>query len=371
MSNASTGQKNRQKPAKASEYIPTLDGWRAVAILWVMQNHSPQWSVAGISNYWIKATGDRGVQLFFALSGLLICTRLLREEGRFGAISLGSFYTRRLFRIQPAALMYLAVIGLLMLLGSVERDWAGLRDSVLMVRNFFPQTGGSWETKHFWSLAAEEHFYIFLPGFLVLCRRYRLAVMSALVVAFELWRVEVFYHPRLQGLTMLIYLRTDMVIGGILLGCVFALALTRPNLLALAKARLYPWVALLYTALVFTSLWLHDSRVNHALLISVYPVLITATMVHPGSLTSRVLEWAPLRFVGRISFSLYLWQQLFLDPFLVPAPHSLRANPIVCWAATFACAIASFYLVETPLIRVGHRLAKKVEQQRTRQAVMA
>jgi peptidoglycan/LPS O-acetylase OafA/YrhL len=352
-----------QKPAKGSGYIPTLDGWRAVAILWVMQHHAPSISIGGISNYWFKVDGDRGVQLFFALSGILICTRLLREEEKLGAISLRSFYTRRLFRIQPAAWTYLAVISVLMLIGSIDRDWKGLAGSLLMIRNFFPAKGGFWETTHFWSLAAEEHFYILLPGFLVFCRRYRLVLMSALVVVFELWRIEVFSHPKLQGLTMLITLRTDMVIGGILLGCAFALALIQPKVQTFAKAYLSPWLAWLYAALIFLSLDLHGSRANHALLISVYPVLITSTMLHPESLTSRVLEWPPLRFVGRISFSLYLWQQLFFDPFVAPTPGSFRSHTLLCWCAAFACAIICYYLIETPLIRRGHRIAKRFDNE--------
>jgi peptidoglycan/LPS O-acetylase OafA/YrhL len=181
------------------DYLPSLDGWRAVAILWVMQAHGPAWSVGWISNRWINANGDRGVQLFFALSGVLICTRLLREEKRFGAISLRSFYTRRLFRIQPAALVYLAVIALLMVVGMAPVGWKGIAGAVAMIRNVYPARGGTWETQHFWSLAAEEHFYLFLPGFLVLWRQTRLAVMSALVVGFELWRIVLLGHPRLHG----------------------------------------------------------------------------------------------------------------------------------------------------------------------------
>ncbi len=98
------------------------------------------------------------------------------------------------------------------------------------------------------------------------------------------------------------------------------------------------------------------------LLISVYPAVLAATMIHPRALTSRLLECAPLRFLGRISFSLYLWQQIFFNPFLVPPPGSLHATAPLCWLATFACATASYYLVETPLVRYGHTLAKRVER---------
>ncbi len=352
--------------SKRSSYLPSLDGWRAIAILWVFEGHSQPWSLGSLNNHWLRSTGDRGVQLFFALSGLLICNRLLREEQRYGSISLRSFYTRRFFRIQPAALTYLAVVSLLMLSGEIQRVWSAVAGAALMIRNLFPRTATEWETAHFWSLAVEEHFYLLFPGFLVLCRRYRLALMCTLVVALEFWRVLVLHTPRLQGFSSLIYLRTDMVIGGILLGCIFALALTRVPILTFAKSYLYPWVALLYTGMVFTRLELHHSRSDHALIITVYPLLITATMLHPGSLTTRFLELPPLRFIGRISYSLYLWQELFFNYFKAPVPGSYHSHVFLCWCSAFACAIASYYLIETPLIRRGHAMARRFDEQQCR-----
>jgi peptidoglycan/LPS O-acetylase OafA/YrhL len=88
-----------------SGYLPSLDGWRAISIVGVLFCHSPLIQVGRFSDIWLQANGDRGVQMFFAISGILICSRLLREEMKYGAISLRSFYTRRIFRIQPAALM--------------------------------------------------------------------------------------------------------------------------------------------------------------------------------------------------------------------------------------------------------------------------
>jgi peptidoglycan/LPS O-acetylase OafA/YrhL len=313
---------NRTRASKRSAYLPSLDGWRAIAIIWVMGSHSSSWSFAGISNQWVRWNGHLGVQLFFALSGLLICARLLDEEQRLGSISLRSFYTRRLYRIQPAALTYLAVICVLMLIGQIRAVWSAVAGAALMVRDVWPWNAPNWQTAHFWSLAVEEHFYLVFPGFLVLCRRYRLTLTSFMVVALELWRVHVYQTPRLQKYAMELYLRTDIVTGGILLGCVFALALRKTQIRTFAQSYLRPWVALLYTAAVFTRLGLHHSRSDHALVITVYPLLLTATMLHPGSLTTRFLELAPIRFIGRISYSLYIWQMLFLNASIVPAPGS-------------------------------------------------
>lgn len=343
-----------------SGYLPTLDGWRAVAILWVLQGHSQLVRFGSLSNASLKGTGDRGVELFFALSGLLICTRLLCEEARNGSISLRGFYTRRLFRIQPAALVYLAVV--VLFVGHTQAVLECVAAAALMVRNYLPTTVTNWQTAHFWSLAVEEHFYLFLPGFLVLCRRYRLAVMLVLVLAAEGWHSYVLQHLQ-PGFSSLIFLHTDMRIGGILLGCVAALLLYRHKVRAAAVAYLHPWVAYLYAVAVFYIDSIHQSRFNHTALILVYPLVIVATMLHPEAMTSRLLELAPVRFVGRISYSLYLWQQLFLNPYGVPPAHSLSSHRALMWCVLLGCTLGSYYLVERPMVRRGHKFAIRFEPQ--------
>ena len=102
-------------------------------------------------------------------------------------------------------------------------------------------------------------------------------------------------------------------------------------------------------------------KLRYALL-SVYPIVIAfmvvGTTLHPETLVGRVLESAVFRWVGRISYSIYLWQQLFLvvRESQVPAMVLLQRWPINI-AAALGCATASYYLIERPLIRVGHRLA--------------
>jgi peptidoglycan/LPS O-acetylase OafA/YrhL len=345
-------------------YIPTLDGWRAAAILSVIFAHSHLFSLGGFSLRALHKTGSYGVDLFFALSGFLICTRLLREEEAFGAISLRSFYTRRIFRIQPAAIAYLLTIALLGAFGVIAWYGAGIAGALLMIRNIWPPSNvaGYWQTVHFWSLSVEEHFYLLLPGFLVLCRRRRLTILALAVLVLEIWRQFVFRHPPLRSFGFSIFLRTDIVLGGILLGSVFALALRKDGFRSLARRLLPPWVALLYAAFVFTFQPFHTALLDHAPLITVFPVLIIATVLHPDALTAKFLELPPVRFIGRISYSLYLWQQLFFYPFAAPAPGSFLSHPMLCLAATFTCAIASYYLIETPLIRVGHRLARRFDR---------
>lgn len=349
---------------RRSGYIPTLDGWRAFAILLVLLGHSQPWRFGPFSTDYLRSFADRGVDLFFALSGFLICTRLLREETAFGRISLRFFYLRRLFRIQPAALTYLLVVGLLGLMGLIALYIRGIVGALLMVRNLWPPppAEGYWYTAHFWSLAVEEHFYLLLPAFLVLCRRYRLRILLVLVIALQAWQFWVFQHPALQKFGILVYLRTDMRLDRILLGTILALALTRTDVREAAERWLVPAAAVGYTILTLVYQVFHRSRFDNLPLICVHPLLICATVLHPQTWLGRFLELPPVRFVGRISYSLYLWQELFLDPFSTPAPGSFRSHNSLCWAAAIVCAIASYYLVEKPLIRIGHRLTNRLER---------
>jgi peptidoglycan/LPS O-acetylase OafA/YrhL len=362
--NSAATERNR------SRYIPTLDGWRAVAILWVLESHGPQWNLFWVSNHWVKETGTRGVSLFFALSGFLICNRLLREEERFGTISLRSFYTRRFFRIQPAAFTYLLVVALLSVCGVIPLFWPGIAGAVLMIRNIWPIAvgPGHWYTSHFWSLAVEEHFYLLLPGFLVLIRHRRLAILASVALLLEIWRIAIVEHrlPMLAEHTTFkwqLMQRTDLLLDGILLGSLCSLALTHQRFWRFAVSWVRPWMALVYTAILFVAADRHHSLIVQDALLSTYPVLIVSTALHPNSVLGRFLELAPVRFLGRISYSLYLWQQLFIyipDSSMAVGFH---AHFVLCWCATFACAIASYYLIETPLIRRGHRLAKRFDLQ--------
>src|ERR1700742_9872 len=102
--------------SKPFNYIPTLDGWRALSIGLVVLHHSQirvDVPVLGSLLQSLARLGEVGVELFFAISGLLICSRLLDEESRAGYINLRAFYLRRFFRILPPAIFYLLVIAIL------------------------------------------------------------------------------------------------------------------------------------------------------------------------------------------------------------------------------------------------------------------
>ena len=304
------------------------------------------------------------MHLFFALSGILICTRLLEEEQIRGRIDIKGFYIRRVCRIQPAAWAYLAFVSALMLFHVIGPEPKGVLYSVLLVRNILPlnHTLESWYTAHYWSLSVEEHFYLLLPGFLLLFRRYRIRMMAAAVLLLEVWREIVFRHPRLQ-FGWLLEFRTDIAVEGILLAALVAMLLRRSDVLAWVRRWLRPWAAWLITGALWTAMELHHGRFNHLVLICTYPLMIVSTMLHPGSLTGRVLELPPVRFIGRISYSLYLWQMLFITRYIeLPAPRSQLLELVqttgLRYVALLGFSLLSYYLLEKPMMGLGHKLAK-------------
>ena len=348
-------------------YLPTLDGWRAVAILAVLLCHASAslFSPGGIHpDAWLQSLaykGASGVEVFFGISGLLICSRLLDECRRAGRIDLRRFYIRRACRILPASLAYLGVAGLIALARPMEvepREWWGC---LLFVRNYLPDPAhGGWYTGHFWSLSVEEHFYLLWPALLIAwgaadARRRTFA----LALAVASWGALDLRNRWLTGLLPGVrpMSRTDVRLDGLLWGCWMALVLADPARRARAARWLSGWRGLAATAALATFVLarLPMEKVAVAFLV---PVALAATVLNPRQALGRLLEWGPLRAVGRISYSLYLWQQLFLVP-----NKMMSRPPLGAWQlwpgnllAVFACATLSYVAVERPMIRLGHLL---------------
>lgn len=353
--------------AHSLTYLPTLDGWRAVAILCVLVGHERPASYPWLPLAFFKGA-DFGVDIFFALSGFLICTRLLAEEQKSGSISLRSFYIRRVFRIQPAALTYLLVIGLLGMLHVVPIAPLAFAGALFLFENWvrvtsFAMLDQQWYTAHFWSLSVEEHFYLLLPGFLKLVRRRRVRVLAATIIVLEAWKYVALNHPRLQTGGWAFPHRTDMLLDSILVGAFAAVALQKPRIFQAARKWLSPWLAIVVFALLPRLLYGHLRFVSLFVSICCFPLLITSTVLHPKNILSCALELAPLRYVGRLSYSLYLWQQLTFRASLditVPWKWLAFVQLTPCkWVFTFAVSMLSFYLIEKPLIRKGHQMAQR------------
>ena len=357
-------------------YLPTLDGWRTVAIALVLFAHASESMLDAIPSALVtdlaglKKVGLIGVQLFFGLSGFLITSKLLEEELRHGQISLASFYVRRSFRILPAAVFFLSVVGLLSVSGLLDISLGRWFSTLFFAANY-TAADHSWYVGHFWSLAVEEHFYFLWPAAFLWLRvgQRRVALVVFLALAVALWRAVDFKFQLTGASAAAFWGRTDIQADGILWGVWVALLYADP----VWKARLRQlfaapasWPVLCLVLLVLEGL----PEVNWKLsfvLISVkailMPLLILGTVIHSTKLPGRILESPVFRWLGRLSYSLYLWQQLFLvwAEDRVAGLGLLQIFPLNL-GAVFVCATVSMLLIETPLIAIGHRMAKKIRR---------
>lgn len=355
-----------------TSYLPTLDGWRAVAIVLVLLSHASDsiQAATGIGMQPVHEVGVIGVRVFFAISGLLITTGLLNEEAKIGSISLGNFYLRRVFRILPPALLVLMVAGALSLAGLIQLGLSRWLSSMFFVSNL--ESGNqSWYLGHFWSLSIEEQFYLLWPvAFLLLRGRRRLAFAVCLAVALAAWRFVAFKCQLTMTYQMAFMWarRTDYNAIALLWGCIAAMAYAdttmRPWLTRLLRSG---WVLLVLLLVGVTTLLPSDGwKVNLAELTlreAVTPFVMIGTIVQANGWLSRLLELGVMRAIGRLSYSVYLWQQFFLvwdDPGRSSALfQSFPAN--LCWA--FLVAVLSFFLVEEPVIAAGRAWVRRRREQ--------
>jgi peptidoglycan/LPS O-acetylase OafA/YrhL len=334
---------------ETQQRIPALDGLRAVAIAAVMLSHgflmpgAPNRSARAIG-YLAGHLGGLGVALFFAISGFLITTMLLEDQ------NLRGFYIRRAFRILPPAYLYLIVVAIAEPLRRGE-----LASAAFFYSNYWADR--SWYTAHFWSLSMEEHFYLLWPLLLV-CLGVRRALIAAsiLIAITALWRpwslayIQLPY-PALQ--------RTDMRLDAFLFAATLAILLRGPYRTHLLRVLTVAWFRIL-SGLILLATWtwaLAGSAPATGTLIesALLPAILVSLVHWPRSAVFRVLESALLRWMGRISYGLYLWQQLFLAP---PAEAFLTRV-----ALTFAAATASYYLMERPLLRYAREPGRNWNRQ--------
>ncbi len=327
--------------------IPTLDGWRSAAIGLVIIFHCLP--MGNENRAWL---GHLGVDIFFGLSGFLITALLLAEHEQTGAINLKAFYRRRIFRILPPALTYLSIVGLA---GLYKSGWE-VAACLLFFRNYLPDARGSYITVHLWSLAVEEHFYMLWPGALVLIGITRMknwVSYAAFAIAF--WRIAGAATFAIAGVPEL--QRTDFRLDSLLWGCAVAFIMQHPPSRAKLAATLRPWTwALMTLAVIIPNVISRSQNAALAPLLLIaacltpllIPFILAGTVLNPQWALSRGLELPLLRWVGRLSYSLYIWQELFL------LGGRFHASSVwVNLASTLIAATASYYLIEKPCIAWG------------------
>jgi peptidoglycan/LPS O-acetylase OafA/YrhL len=338
--------------------IPSLDGCRAISILLVVLAHlceTPAFRAFDPYARFMYHFGPYGVEVFFVISGFIITTLLLNEEHRNGSVSIKKFYIRRAFRIWPVAYAYLLVVAILAWshLISVAPHHFFYAGTFLM--NHVPET--NWFTGHFWSLAIEEQFYVLWPiVFLLTARRGRLICCCLILFVAPLLRTLAYlYEPAVHRA-----MRFSLLFMGdaIAIGCLLALfskELENSRIVCrIINLRCFFVIPVLsvimYTALKFRPAFYFAGGKSIALLC----IAVTLWKVmHVRDSAFRFLNTKPLVKIGVLSYSIYVWQQVFLNPTSASVLNRLPLNLLlVCAAATL-----SYLWIEVPFMRLRPRFS--------------
>jgi len=319
--------------------IPTLDGWRCIAIALVLADHF-QTGILGTDKS--APVGQHGVGLFFVLSGYLITSKLMAESEAKGRIEVTNFYARRFMRLMPVALAYLGFAYFAFRKTQMAISVPEIVSCLLFYRNC---VGLHWAymTGHFWSLSLEEQFYLVWPPLLARFGSRKAgycAAAAALAVAiFRFSQRDALSSVPLQA-TFGARFRAD----GLLIGCLAAIVLPRLN------RHLRPWHSIPLLG-VFAVGCLAYSRLIPIWESAAIAGLIHITALFPSSRLSTILDWKTLAWLGQMSYSIYIWQQpLTLVPLSTGFEVGLRVFLLL------GVAFTSFYCLERPLVRLGRRI---------------
>jgi peptidoglycan/LPS O-acetylase OafA/YrhL len=336
-------------------HIPSLDGLRGVSIALVILAHLQ--GVRGVPAFLSARVFDHGllgVKVFFVVSGFLI-TRLIADEmADTGRLSLKLFYIRRVLRIFPAFYLYLGVVALASALHWLDIPLHNLAFAGSYTINYIIE-GGRWETGHLWSLAIEEQFYLIWPFTIVMLGlRRALGGAAALAALAPYALLALFLHGagRYMLATRSFPFAFDAIAAGCVLGGALELLLAQP---AFLRAIASPYGGLVPPMIFVLDLFPHNQAFFHAVaqpLITIgicYGIARYTQVV--DSFGAHVLAWRPLVWVGKRSYSLYLWQQLFIDKYFQTLLQTFPLNI----ALAVACANASYTFIERPLNRLRAR----------------
>jgi peptidoglycan/LPS O-acetylase OafA/YrhL len=339
-----------ESPLRPGARIPCLDFLRAISAAIVVIYHSGYQTIpAGF-----------GVLTFFVLSGFLITHLMIREKEATGTISFRDFYIRRSLRIFPAFYVYWVIAIAALALRHAKIIWPQAICSFFYVNNYYQGLNNypSSPFSHTWSLGVEEQCYLLWPAAFVLFRnRLPLLARTLLFLIPALWVYRALLH--VHGVSdPYIYTSFETRVDAILVGCLFALLLhlgfARRLIAQLSRSRYLP---LTIGALLLSIGFGQGSAYRDIVGFAIDPVLVMLLILqlihtrHVGWMDAR-----PITYLGNISYSTYLYQQLVV-PMVMYGLH-LSFQPLrtaCCLVAAWLVASASFELVEKRFLVLKHR----------------
>ena len=360
-----------------SRYLPSIDSLRALAVLAVIIYHVDVNYLPG---------GFLGVDLFFVLSGYLISSLIIKEYRKTGSINLYNFYLRRARRLLPAVYFMITVGIILMVMfnevllkkSHLDAIFGYIYSSnwwyIFHKLDYFDSFGSQSPFKHLWSLAIEEQFYMIFPLLFLLINSkkkgkdgtYKLS-KSFLYIVLGLIFVSLITHILLFDINNIsrIYFGTDTRAFSLLVGVVGAILYPMDKLntkITPQENIVYSVVSLisittLITIMIYTSeynTWLYRGGF---LLVAILGIIIIISSGKQHTVMAKLLSFKPVVFIGKISYSLYLWHFPIL---VLTTPVSEIGNPNIFYVIlrvilTFIVAIISYVFVETPIRKLGFK----------------
>jgi peptidoglycan/LPS O-acetylase OafA/YrhL len=287
----------------------------------------------------LPAMGPRAFVFFFVISGFLITSLLLNERERSGSISLRNFYVRRAYRILPASYVGTVAIAI------IWHSRVPIRDAVfslLYVQNF--NSHFSWSLGHMWSLAVEEQFYLLWPFLLRRYFRHRYKIVFSAILIAPVFRAVCgwlgFHHAQSAWF--------PSAMDALAIGCLLALLIKEKDINWSAADR---WFSPVLVGTLAIPQFTYAPGVQPLVMLGLQNLGIAFCVQHCIRKRYWALNWAPVVWIGVLSYSLYLFQEPFFQ----------RHNPNIFekFPANLACilfaAIVCHYFVEKPFLRLREK----------------
>ncbi|HTN20038.1 MAG TPA: acyltransferase [Pelobium sp.] len=330
--------------------IPSLDGLRAISIFIVILAHFNHFWHLRVLDLLVNA-GIVGVYIFFVISGFLITTLLFKEKNKSSSVDLKKFYIRRILRIVPLSIIY--VIAIIIISLCIHKP--EIRENYWIPALYLSNISGlgtvSYVFIHYWSLSAEEQYYVLIPSFFKLNTKRFKQILILIFLSSFIFRL---LNSQFNDIFVL-QLFTDITrnLDGLIIGSYLAVVYYENKIPVEFFTKYKHIINVVGFALILflnheTDIIYLKIFANHSFYSFIIAVLIIANIQPSNDYFYKFLNHRFIVKIGVISYSIYIWQQLFSSG-IIPLPSYVNL------ALALLTAFVSYYFLETPFLKVKNK----------------
>jgi len=360
-------QLKTQNISFANAYLPYIDGLRGVAILFVVSAHMGLGRVI---------PGGFGVSLFFFISGFLITGLLISEYNENGKVSLKKFYLRRIFRLYPALLFMTVLAVIVLLLYHTRIHFLAILSSLFYFANYYYAYFKPPAINHLddifniaWSLSIEEHFYLIFPMLFYFLYKggsrllYLLLIICAAAFAYRYHLL--YYAAEEEEAIALIYVVTEARVDSIIWGCISSLLIHQRQSKWYLNILQSKWALLIGVAIIFSPLLFSNKLFSEAFRFTrqslAFMFIVPAIgFLGRGALIKKLFENFILVYIGKLSYSLYLFHWLAVTLADYFFDYATPIWLVVAIGLSITLSLASYYWVERPFVNLRKKFGSHV-----------